>query len=159
MSAEVTRTQGELIAELVHALRPDWHVSGILPALLQVRDRDPFQVALAAIRAANRAANLTPAIIPLPGPHWLPEPGPKPAGWTPADLRPCNTCGRVHDPTDNGQCPPRNRGAYKTGAEQARLALLEAKTKERHQESNAAHTPSLAPSPHVHPDATTKEHQ
>lgn len=129
MSAELTKPQATLIAELVHALRPDWHVTGTMSALLQVKDRDPFLVALAAIRAANRAANLTPAVIPLPGLHWLTETTPpKPANWTPADNPLCTRCGKVHDP-DATECPRRNPHAYTQGAALARAAIHGAKTK------------------------------
>ena len=59
------------IAEAVAALRPSWDAQGVRAALMKVKDRDPFDVALAAIKAARETVNRTPAVIPLAGEHWL----------------------------------------------------------------------------------------
>lgn len=65
-----TREQGDAIAVLVHALRPDWDVRGIMAALAQCQDREPAALAIASVRAASTDSNRTPAVIPLAGPHW-----------------------------------------------------------------------------------------
>lgn len=150
----MTKAQADAIAVLLHELRPGWGAPGVYAAVAEVKDREPFTVAMAALRAANNPANRTPAVIPLPGPHWLAEPGPRPAGWTPADLRPCGKCGKVHDPDDH-VCPRRNLEANKRGAALAKQALLEAKTKERHQESEPQPAPGPAPSPDADTGRTT----
>jgi len=64
------RECADAIAVLVHYLRPDWDVRGIMAALASVQDRDPFLVAHAAVNAANATSNRTPAIIAMDGPHW-----------------------------------------------------------------------------------------
>lgn len=59
------------IAAVVAALRPAWGEQGIRAALLKVENRDPFDVALAAIKAAREESNRTPAVIAQMGPHWV----------------------------------------------------------------------------------------
>jgi hypothetical protein len=62
--------QAHAIAALVHEVRPEWEVAGIAKALYAAKDRDPFDVAHAALYAAADHANRTPAVIPLAGAHW-----------------------------------------------------------------------------------------
>ena len=66
----MNRSQADTIAVLVAALRPGWDVRGIMTALGELRDRDPYDVAQAALNAAAIPTNRTPAVIALPGPHW-----------------------------------------------------------------------------------------
>ena len=66
----VNREQAAAIAQTVHTLRPAWNVEGVFAALGKCQDRDPFEVALAAIRAAADPQARTPGVIPGPGPHW-----------------------------------------------------------------------------------------
>jgi len=62
--------QAHALAALVHECRPGWDTSGIAKALYAAKDRDPFEVAHAALYAAADPNNRTPAVIPLAGPHW-----------------------------------------------------------------------------------------
>lgn len=66
----MTPTQTQYVAALVAELRPGWDPQGIRAALLKAANRDAFDVALAALRAAREPGNRTPAVIPLAGPHW-----------------------------------------------------------------------------------------
>jgi hypothetical protein len=64
------RAQADAIAVLVHQLRPDWDIRGVMAALADCQDRDAATVAIAAVRAATTASNRTPAVIAMEGPHW-----------------------------------------------------------------------------------------
>ena len=67
----ITRNQGQRLCELIHLLRPDWHLPGIEAAIRKAADdTNPFDVSVAAIRAASDPQARTPGIIPGPGPHW-----------------------------------------------------------------------------------------
>lgn len=67
----MTSKQGNALATLIHELRSDWGIPGIVAELRKAADRGtPFDVALAAIHAAQDEKNRTPAVIALPGPHW-----------------------------------------------------------------------------------------
>lgn len=99
MMMTITRDQAEALAELVHALRPEWDPQGILAALAKARDRaDAPTVAIAAIRAAATPTNRTPAVIPLSGDHWIdPAVTPSSTGAVPgpSDAR-CDEPGHEH---------------------------------------------------------------
>lgn len=67
----MTGNQGEVLANLINKLRPDWGVSGVAKALYDARDQgDAFNLSVAAIRAAADPANRTPGVIGLNGAHW-----------------------------------------------------------------------------------------
>lgn len=81
----MSRNQGQVVAAVVHALRPDWDPAGIMAALQRAaRLGDAFEVTLAAVAAAQEPTNRTPAVIALEGAHWsrartsppTPTPGP-----------------------------------------------------------------------------------
>lgn len=63
--------QHRAIAFLVEAIRPDWGAPGVMAALDKLRDRPLADVTVAAMRAAMRDDQRTPAVIALSGPHWL----------------------------------------------------------------------------------------
>ena len=65
----LSKEQAQALTRTVHLLRPAWNEQGIFAALSQVKDRDAFEVALAAIRAAKDPSAKTPGVIPA-GPHW-----------------------------------------------------------------------------------------
>lgn len=95
----LSREQAQAVSRTVHLLRPAWNEEGIYAALAQVKDRDPFDVALAAIRAARDDKARTPGVIPTPGPHWNEE-APKPPTRPKLSreerrARTCATCGAV----------------------------------------------------------------
>lgn len=91
MTVEISRSQAEHLAALVHATRPDWDAPGILAALSKLRTRPLAVVAYAAIRAAETPTNRTPAVIALDGPHWrAPTPAQLP---TPIPPTKCPRCG------------------------------------------------------------------
>lgn len=81
------------LARLVHTIRDDWDVNGIMTALGRAREAgkadDLRAIVDASIAAALDARNRTPAIIPLAGPHWQTR------GYTPPARRvsQTETCG------------------------------------------------------------------
>lgn len=67
----LTPQQSRQLAAFVASLRRDWERPGIEAALTKARDLAPgVDVAVAAVRAAGIDSNRSPAVIPLPGPHW-----------------------------------------------------------------------------------------
>jgi hypothetical protein len=66
----LSREQAQALTRLVHLLRPAWNEEGIYAAVARVKERDAYDVALAAIRAAADKNANTPGVIPSPGPHW-----------------------------------------------------------------------------------------
>jgi hypothetical protein len=59
------------LASLIAALRPGWDEQGIVKQLGLARTRGTaWELAHAALHAAEDPGNLTPAIIALSGPHW-----------------------------------------------------------------------------------------
>lgn len=118
----MTRQQADAITVLVCALRSDWDAKGVLAALAEVRDRDPFVVAVAAIRCASVETNKTPAVIALKGAHWTQQ-GLGQRG-APTQQPPpfCALCKLPHDV--QVPCPDLSRrGDYAAGVAAARAAL------------------------------------
>lgn len=74
MTESLNGDTAEALANLVHVLRPQeaaWGIKGIKTALFNAKDRGTaFEVAHAALYAAEDLTNRTPAIIALAGPHW-----------------------------------------------------------------------------------------
>ncbi|MGH3447091.1 MAG: hypothetical protein ACRDP4_05665 [Nocardioidaceae bacterium] len=66
----IDKSQAEHLAALIHAIREDWGLSGIMAALVKVRERPLADVTLAAMLAASVASNRTPEIIAMGGDHW-----------------------------------------------------------------------------------------
>lgn len=62
------------LAQLVHAIRSDWDVNGIIAALGTAREHgradDIRAITDAAVAAALDVKNRTPAVIPMNGEHW-----------------------------------------------------------------------------------------
>lgn len=72
MRQTISSTQAQYLAQLTHALRPDWDVPGIRAAISRARHRAPADdIALALIRLTRRDDLRTPAILAEDGPHWL----------------------------------------------------------------------------------------
>lgn len=92
--------QQKALARFVHTIREDWDVPGIEAALGRARHdaESVHELAVVAIRAAYSGLNRTPAVIPLPGPHWR---GPEATAGSsstrprpPAPAEACTTCGQ-----------------------------------------------------------------
>ena len=67
----IDRDQAHALAALIATLRPDWQPPGILKALSAARTRGTaWDLAHAALYAAQDPAVRTPAVIALPGDHW-----------------------------------------------------------------------------------------
>ena len=67
----IDRDQAHALAALIATLRPDWQPPGILKALSDARARGTaWDLAHAALYAAQDPAIRTPAVIALPGDHW-----------------------------------------------------------------------------------------
>lgn len=82
----ITREEGTALAELLCIIRPSWNTRGVITKGLVplVSHPAPVEViAWAAIRAAKDPNNLTPAVIPLNGPHWNLSDRPTPPRLTP----------------------------------------------------------------------------
>lgn len=91
MIETLSATQARALAALVHELRQDWDVTGILPPLHAARNRStPAGVAIAAIRAASDPSNRTPAVIAHEGVHWR-DAAPR------ADAPRCKVPGHEHE--------------------------------------------------------------
>jgi len=98
MSREMSREAAQQLAEFIHSLRADWDVTGIVHALGLARGRgDAATVAVAAILAAQNAANRTPGVIPLTGPHWAATGGTTPRRVPPPRNQTCGICYLGHD--------------------------------------------------------------
>ena len=67
----LTDKQRACIAWLVNQQRPDWDRPGIEAVLTKVADRSLVSVTIAAMRATERTTQATPAVIAMPGPHWV----------------------------------------------------------------------------------------
>lgn len=92
MIGALTMKQQLALTKLLHTFNEEWDLAGIDAALGRARDLAPgADLACAAIRAAVTVGNRTPAIIPLPGPHW------RASATTPRHVEPgpgerCTTC-------------------------------------------------------------------
>ena len=64
------KEQAQALTRLVHLLRPAWSEEGIYAALAKCQPLDAYDVALAAIRAAQDSKVRTPGVIPTRGSHW-----------------------------------------------------------------------------------------
>lgn len=70
---KLTPEQGTKLAELIHALRPNWGVKGTFDQIAIAAQADmgnATEICVAAIRAAAEPTNEKPAIIRFPGAHW-----------------------------------------------------------------------------------------
>lgn len=95
----VSREQAEALANLIHVLRPEWDRAGIFSALGHCKDRNEFDVAMAAIRAAADPETRSPGRIPSGGDHWHERVAPVTAPRPPKPDDCCRTCGRaMHTP-------------------------------------------------------------
>lgn len=86
----INRTAAQALAHYIHTtIRPDWHPTGLTHHIGQAATTttNPTHLAIAAINAANTPTNRTPAVIPLPGPHW-----PTPEAGDPRVARPARPC-------------------------------------------------------------------
>lgn len=76
MNFEMTLPEARALATYIELIRKrmpgdSWHRPGVEDALARARHRAPSpDLALAAISAATRPENRTPAIIGMDGPHW-----------------------------------------------------------------------------------------
>jgi hypothetical protein len=77
MNEEITQPQAVALAALIRSLRldsegrPDWDASGIDTQIAACRTRGTaWDVAHAALYAAEDRTNRTPRVIALAGPHW-----------------------------------------------------------------------------------------
>ena len=87
--------QARALASLVAALRPDWGEAGLLKSLHAARELGtPWQIAHAALKAAEDPDNRTPAVIPLAGKHWEEA---RPLGSAPVRAKPCDVPGHNGD--------------------------------------------------------------
>jgi hypothetical protein len=103
----LSREQAQALTRAIHLLRPAWTEEGIYAALSKCRERDAYEVTLAAIRAAADSNARTPGVIPGPGSHWneVAPSTPRPPTLTRAERRKrtCAECGRL-----DGCAPPRH---------------------------------------------------
>lgn len=72
MMTKISRDQAHALAQLVTTLRPDWDTPGIVKALSGARDRGTaWDLAHAALYAAQDTTVRTPAVIGMAGEHWM----------------------------------------------------------------------------------------
>lgn len=88
MSPTATRDQiDRAIAHIIHAVREEWDVAGIVSALRKCQERPvPDTIAACLYAAVNRTDQRTHAFLPLDGEHWraITRLDPKAALTTPA---------------------------------------------------------------------------
>lgn len=145
---DINKEQAEALAALVHALRPEWGVAGILAGLRDAAKRvtrDPWILTEAALGAARSADLRTPAMICEPGPWW-PRDAPATAraprctvpGHASYPAHACGACKADRLAPDDGALeaavgarqadrPARRRAVTDAGAEAARAALAAAR--------------------------------
>ena len=71
MTIPINREQAHALAALIAALRDDWDTAGVLKALSDARDRSTaWDLAHAALHAAQNPKIKTPAVIAMAGEHW-----------------------------------------------------------------------------------------
>ena len=105
----LTRTQGDLLCQLVHSLRRDWDIPGVAAAVREAaRTRPGVVVAAAMLATAGNPAARTPAAVLGAGPQWdparqalTPDP-PHPRCEPHGSTWPCRECG---DTTPGVPCP------------------------------------------------------
>ena len=121
----LTETQRRTLVALVHAFRPDWQTPGIAAAIANTERTiggAPTDIAAAAIRMAGNLEAKTPALLPLPGPHW---------GGTATGSRPAPTMCDEHTDQRAATCKPcldaASAGDHERGARLVRQALRAAK--------------------------------
>lgn len=69
----ISRDEATALAELLCTIKPNWNIRGVIVSGLGPLAKHPAPlevIAWAAIRAARDPEVLTPAVIPLNGPHW-----------------------------------------------------------------------------------------
>lgn len=132
----MTKEQAQRLAALVHSLRSDWDEPGVMSQLLKVRTGDPFNIALATIRAAANPKATTPGVIAVTtGEHWREKVTPSEAPRPPRVDEACSTCGMHLDkclgghesttrPARTDRVPPTStfqqaRAAMRGGGEEA----------------------------------------
>ena len=138
----LSREQAQALTRTVHLLRPAWSEEGIYAALVKCRDLDPYETALAAIRAANDKNAKTPGIIPTRGSHWNePDAAPRTEPRLTREQRRARTCAEcgaldgcnphAHQfvPLDHAA---RNRAAAGQHIAAARAAVTAARTHPHH---------------------------
>lgn len=64
------KPRAELLAALIHCIRGDWGIPGIVAALAKVAGRPLYEVILAAVLAARNPQAKTPEVIAMDGDHW-----------------------------------------------------------------------------------------
>jgi hypothetical protein len=106
-----TATYDALVA-LARSLRPSWHTEGIRNAVRQALRREPMptlaDLAYALVRCAIDPTIVSPAVLPLDGPHW-------------------RVTGQITTPIPPRFTPPDRRAHHRTpGAALARAALHQA---------------------------------
>lgn len=135
----ISREQGQAIATLMSALRPEWDQPGCLAAVGQLISRDPANVAMAAVRLCATPEARTPGALTNPhGGHWTERVTVSPVRYPPKrgeDCRKhpgewpdtCRGCAADDLTGDDSTFNPRREGAG-VRAEHVRAALLEART-------------------------------
>jgi hypothetical protein len=99
MTAHMNQPEARALANFLSRIRNrsggiPWDAHGIEYALAEARDMaDPYDLAVAAIRATQEPINKTPAVIGMRGPHWREATGPVRMPPEPTALL-CSVCGK-----------------------------------------------------------------
>ena len=71
MMAPLNREQAQALTALLASLRSTWDAAGIMSALGKAKTMGTAtEVAIAALKAASKDTNRTPAVIAMQGDHW-----------------------------------------------------------------------------------------
>lgn len=137
----IDRDTGETIARLMAKLRPEWDYPGCLAAVGDVKDRDPLNVTMAAVRLCGTPEAKTPAALRAEGPHWREKVAPSehrhpprldqscrrhPGEW-PDTCRACAGDQLAGDDPDAGAHNPRRTPAMEAAVSTARRGIRAAK--------------------------------
>jgi hypothetical protein len=93
----LTEQQARPLAALIHQLRPEWDEGGILKQLQKCAHLNPFDVSMAAVRAATDLGAKTPGVIPSDGPHWHERLSEQRVPRNPPFDQCCATCSRTRE--------------------------------------------------------------
>lgn len=86
----ISREQGQAIARLMHELRPEWDLPGCVSVVARLKDRDPANLAMAAVRLCATPEAATPGALLNPeGGHWRERVSASPMRYPPKSHESC----------------------------------------------------------------------
>ena len=119
----LSKPQAQALAHLIHQLRPEWDEPGIMAQLAKVVSVNPFDTAMACIRAAANEAAKSPGVISVTtGEHWREKVSKSDAPYPPRREEACLDCGAHLDQCRCGNHRVQPPGKNPRNAEHAKAA-------------------------------------